>query len=272
MLKYTVASIVALWTISISHASQSPRLTITSLMDVADESSAYPSPRCSPRGMEAIDFFDYDDVIATPRDNELEQETGLHEGPKTQQALLKLHMQQSKKLILTSRGWRYLAEEPDGEAIEIFKGIADEMLLNVHEGMDVENLFSEPFGKEVRYFKIPDTDSFMVVYRSVIFAGIHKGKALSLFLQEMVKKLVSEAKEGEDPGLPKSISMTDDNENYLWQIEQELDSGLKGIMTRLYHFKITEDVVEKSEDQTHTQTSSVTDSHETIVNPIEGNI
>lgn len=235
-------------------------------MDVADDSSTFQSPRCSPRGMEDIDFFDYDDVIATPRDNELEQETGLHEGAVTQQALLKLHAQQSKKMILTSRGWRYLHEDPDAEAIDMFKEIAGQMLVNVHEGLDTEDFFYEPFGTEVRVFKIPAEEDFeetyMLIYRGVIFAGMRKGKALSIFIQQIKSKLLSEIKDGEDPGFPKSISMTDDNENYLWQIEKEQDVGLQGITTRLFHLKMPENIVGESEEPGQSKITPVADDGE----------
>lgn len=244
-------------------ASQSSRVTIQSLMNVADDSSTFQSPRCSPRGMEDIDFFDYDDVIATPRDHEEERETGLHEGDITQQALLRLHAQQSKKIILTSRGYRYLDDEPDPETIEMFKGIGDQMLANVHTGLDTEELFDEPFGKEVRVFKIPEEEefgeTFMIIYRGVIFSGMRKGKALSIFIQQIKNKLLSEIKDGEDPGFPKSISMTDDNDSYLWQIEQEQETGLQGITTRLFHLKMPENTVSESEDSGQTEITPVTD-------------
>lgn len=221
----------------------SPRKSIDSLAQIVDDSRDLTSPRCSPRGIEDWDIFDYDDVLGHPRNPELDEESPLMEGKLTQTALLELHQQGSKKMILTSRGWRYLDEEPDHEMLDSFIEVGDQMIAKLHEGLDPStNLLFEPFDKGPQVFKIKDTQTYMIVYKSIIFSGMHKGKALSVFMSQMIDKLKSETQEGEVLGLPQKISMTDDNPNYLDQIEEELADGLKGLDLRLYHFDSSERV------------------------------
>lgn len=246
-------------------ASQSPRKTISSLMEVAEDAQSQShAPRCSPRGCEQMAFWDYDDVLGFARSPESDDEAPLREGDKTQAALKAVQESDIKQMILTSRGWRYLVkspndssldaiESPDEEMQYTFMNIAHQMYERLHEGLDPSHKFLfEPFGEEVKVIKFSthheltatEQDTYMIIYKGIIFSGPHKGVGLSLFLNEL--KTVLE-KDDLNPGeskiaMPQVIRMTDDNGSYLDLIEQELSRGLAGISLALYHFPMDEGV------------------------------
>jgi hypothetical protein len=90
-----------------------------------------------------------------------------------------------------------------------------------------------------------EQDTYMIIYKGIIFSGPHKGVGLSLFLKELKIALSKDdltQKEGKIV-MPQLIRMTDDNNSYLDLIEQELSHGLAGISLELYHFPMDEVVV-----------------------------
>ncbi|MBX9696660.1 MAG: hypothetical protein K2X53_01090 [Alphaproteobacteria bacterium] len=261
-----ICALLILFGSELALASQSPRKTVLSIMEVAEDARNQPqSPRCSPRGCEQMAFWDYDDVLGFARSPESDEERPLREGEKTQAALKTMQESDIKQMILTSRGWRYLGkspndetpeafEAPDEEMKNTFKDIAHQMYERLHEGLDQKHQFLfEPFGEEVRmikfstYHELTETeqDTYMIIYKGIIFSGPHKGVGLSLFLNEL-KTALSKDDTAQVEGkiaMPQLIRMTDDNESYLDLIEQELSQGLAGISLELYHFPMDEAVV-----------------------------
>jgi hypothetical protein len=145
-------------------------------------------------------------------------------------------------------------DAPDEDMQETFKDIAHQMYERLHEGLDpTQQFLFEPFGDEVKVIKFStyheltknDQDTYMIIYKGIIFSGPHKGVGLSLFLNEL--KTVLEKDDLDQGGskvlMPQVIRMTDDNGSYLDLIEQELSRGLAGISLELYHFPMEEVVV-----------------------------